>query len=315
MSKEIPIAQLDRTIRDYDLGEVVHANNLIGGYTNKNIHIYTTTGEYVLRVSNPSRTEEEVVFETDVLRGLKQTLAGDFVVHVIETPNGSPFIIRDGQIHTIFRFAKGEDFYNRWNSHNPDQHFIESLGKKSATLHRSLSGIDVPRTTRKSLPAKLRKYHSDLASLGLNMEPYRVLIDQAEGTSLVHTDLRIRNFVVNASEISTIVDFDDATYGNQLYDIAWTIKECFGLQPSPMINIEAAKSFLKWYQSNFEGKVSTGDIVKIMTLACIRTLHFLFFSASGSISRERIDQLTSINLAQLDLFSKGDAVASAITPE
>ena len=141
-----------------------------------------------------------------------------------------------------------------------------------------------------------------------------------EGSSLVHTDLRIRNFVVNASEISKILDFDDITYGNQLYDLAWIIKESFGLQKigsqlTPMINVDATRLFLKWYQANAGGKVSTEEVVKLMILTCLRTLHFLFFSASDSMTRERIEQLTSINLAQLNLFAIGDIIASAIAPE
>lgn len=319
MLNEIRTHHLDYTIHDYVLGELVDASNLNGGYTNQNVYMNTTAGEFVLRVSHPARTKEEAVFETDVLRKLRQTPAGAFVVDVIETPDSSPFVIRNGRIHTLFRFVKGEDFYNRWDRHNPDTRFIESLSQKSAILHRSLSDINAPRATRESLPERLRKYHLDLESLGLNMAPYRPLIDLAEGNSLIHTDLRIRNFVVNASEINTIVDFDDITYGNQLYDIAWTVKECFGLQqngsqPTPMINIEATKLFLRRYQSNFKGKLGTEDIVRIMTLACLRTLHFLFFSASRLMAPERIKQLTSINLEQLDLFSKGDTVASAIAP-
>ncbi|MEK7078512.1 MAG: phosphotransferase [Patescibacteria group bacterium] len=319
MFKEMRTPELGHPIHDYALGKLISASNLSGGYTNKNVYINTTAGEYVLRISHAARTKEEVVFEADVLKKLKQTPAGDFVVDIIETPDGSPFVIRNGHINTLFRFVKGEDFYNTWDRHNPDTHFIESLGKKCAILHRSLSNIDAPKATRESLPTRLRKYYLDLESLGLDMKPYHSLINLTEGSSLVHTDLRIRNFVVNTSEISTIIDFDDITYGNQLYDIAWIIKECFSLQqigsqPTPVINIEATKLFLKWYQSNFEGKVNTEDIVRIMAIACLGTLHFLFFSASNSMTRERIEQLTSINLAQLDLFSKGDAIASAIVP-
>lgn len=323
MSKEIrntvlPRPELDRTIKEYALGELIDARNL-RGYTNQNVYINTTVGEYVLRVSHAAKAKEEVTFEADVLRKLRRTPAGGFVVDIVETPDGSPFIIRNGHIHTLFRFVRGEDFYSGWDRHNPDTGFIESLGEKCAILHKSLSTIDAPSATREPLSVRLSKYLSDLESLGLDMNSYRPLIDLSEGSSLVHTDLRLRNFVVNASKISTILDFDDITYGNQLYDIAWTIKECFGLQQNgsqltPMINIEAAKLFLRSYQTNVEGEVSTEDIVRLMMLACIRTLHFLFFSTSNSMTPQRIEQLTSLNLAQLDLFSKGDAIASAIVP-
>jgi len=312
--------ELNHAVHDYALGRLNNANDLSGGHTNRSVHIGTSTGEYVLRVSNPNKTEEEVAFEVDVLKKLKQTLIGEFVVDTLDAPDGSSFIIRNGHIYTLFRFVEGEDFYSRWDRHNPDAHFVEDLGKKSATLHRSLSNIDPPSMSKESLPAKLRRYQMKLESLGLNVKPYSSLIDQAEGNSLVHTDLRVRNFIVNNSEISTIVDFDDITHGNQIYDIAWIIKECFSLrqidsQTTPMINIEATKSFLKWYQSSAESKVNTDDVVKFIMLTCLQSLHFLFFSASATMSPERIELLTSINLAQLDLFSKGDAIANAIIPE
>lgn len=320
MSKEIVTPEIEHAIHRYDLGELRSTSNLNEGYTNKNLHVGTSTGEYVLRVSQAGRTEDEVAFETNVLRKLKQTSAGEFVIGIIETPDGSPFVVSDGRIYTVFRFAKGEDFYSRWDRHNPDTHFIESLGSRSAVLHRGLSDIDKPKTSKEPLPAKLNKYRSELEGLGLNTGHLRNLVEVADGTSLVHTDLRIRNFIVNASEITTILDFDDIAYGNQLYDLAWTIKESFSLQQTdsqltPMINVDATKLFLKWYQSAAKGKVSVEDVVKLAALACLRTLHFLCFSASNSMTRDRIKQLTSINLAQLDLFTKDDIFASAIIPE
>lgn len=313
------IPELDSTVSDYSLGKLIDTSNLTDGYTNQNIYIHTTAGEYVLRVSHVAKTSEEVAFEADVLRKLKDTPAGNFVVDIIETSAGSPFVIKNGQIHTLFRFVRGEEFYSKWDRHNPDTHFVENLGNKSAILHKGLSSINVQSAAKKSLSTEFERYLSDLESLGFNMIPYRPLISLSEGHSLVHTDLRIKNFVVNASEICTILDFDDLTFGNQLYDLAWTIKECFSLQqdnsqPTSKINIDAAKLFLSSYQSNIEEKLSTEDIVRLMTLACLRTLHFLFCSASNSMARQRIDQLISINTAQLEIFSKGDTIASAIAP-
>lgn len=316
----LPRPELDRTIKKYALGELIDVRDLSDGYINRSVYVSTTVGEYVLRVSHASKIEKDIAFETDVLRKLRQTPAGNFVVDIIETPDGSPFVTRDGHIYTLFKFARGDDFYSRWDRHNPDTHFIESLGEKCAILHTSLSSIDLPNTTKEPLSVRLSKYLSDLESLGLSVGSYRPLIDLSEGHSLVHTDLRIRNFIVNASDISTILDFDDIAYGNQLYDLAWTIKECFSLQwngsqLTPIINIEATKLFLRLYQANAEGKVNTEDIVRLMTLACLRTLHFLYFSTSNSMTPQRIEQLTSLNLAQLDLFSKGNTIANAIIPE
>lgn len=313
-------AELDHVVNQYALGEIVGTRNL-DGYTNRNVHLQTAAGEYVLRSSHPGKTEEGVIFEASVLRQLKQKPVGSFIVDLVETAGGSSYVMREGQIYTLFRFVEGEqDFYTRWNRHSPDVRFTEDLGSKSAMLHGSLSTVDLPNRAKKSLAAELTEYLEDLESLGLNMEPYLPLIGLSEGDDLVHTDLRVRNFVVKASEIKTILDFDDLTYGNQLYDVAWTIKECLSLLqdgqgPTPMINTEAAKLFLKAYQADTGYKLSAEDLVRLMALTCVRTLHFLYFSAPGLVSSQRIEQLASINLAQLDLFSKRDEVAEAIMPE
>jgi len=312
-------SELEHVISDYDLGKLIEAKNLNDGYTNQNIYVNTTAGEYVLRVSHSIKTEDEIAFESDILKKLKQTPAGDFIVDIVESLNGSPFVTRNGHIHTLFRFEKGEDFYKKWNRHIPNRDFIENLGKKCAVLHNSLSNIEPPKTTKDHLEIRLKKNLFDLSSSGLDVKPYYDLVGLTAGDSLVHTDLRIKNLIVNNSNIDAIIDFDDLTYGNQLYDVAWTLKACFSLHKdgqilTPEINIESAKLFLKSYQFNLDGNINVEEIVNLMIVACLRELHFWYFSAPISMTRDRLQEFVSINLAQLDLFSNNDAIANSITP-
>lgn len=317
MVNQIEGKELEEVVDDYFLGELSEIKSLNEGFINKSFYINTSKGEYVIRASHPGKTKEDTVFETDILKQLKETPAADFVIENIETPDGMPFLLKDDQLYTLFKFIEGENFYGNWNRHDPDKSFIESLGERCAILHNSLSYIDIPPLNKEPLSQRLEKYISDLESLGLKMKSCRPLVTLLEKPSLVHTDLRIRNFVVNASEIDTILDFDDLTYGNQEYDIAWTIKQCFSLlqngsQVTPIINTEATRLFIKSYLKNIENEVNIEDVVRLIVLSCVRAIHFLQFSASPSITKERIHQLTSVGVSQLDFFSDSRVVDKTI---
>ncbi len=309
--------ELEGVIDDYSLGELFDARSLNEGFTNKSFYINTSKGKYVIRASHAEKTTEDTIFEADILENLKQTPSADFVVEIIKTPENTPFLRKNDQLYTIFKFIEGDDFYETWDRHDPDKSFIDSLGEKSAILHNSLSSIDMPQSNKIPLSERLEKYILDLQSLGLKTKSYRPLINLIEKPSLVHTDLRIRNFIVNDSKIDTILDFDDLTYGNQDYDVAWTIKQCFSLlqkdsQLTPMINTEATRLYLKSYLKNIERKVNIEDAVRLIPLSCVRAIHSLQFSKLLSITKVRIQELMSVGTSQLDFFSDPKVIANII---
>lgn len=77
----------------------------------------------------------------------------------------------------------------------------------------------------------------------------------SEDCSLLHFDLTKNNIFINSNKEITLIDFDDAKYGNSLCDIAIFISNLF-FSKTRGVDLDGMKLFLNEYYENDEKKIS-----------------------------------------------------------
>ena len=147
---------------DYDLGSVVRAERIFGGYVNASFAVWTRTADgdhkYFVRKYNPAATEREVRFEHALLThlqshgfGLASTVfpnryGGTFVTRE-EVVDGSPATVFFG----VFRLLEGEDKYTWVKNRLTDKEF-DSAARVLAQFHHSAVDFDPGDLAREQPP-------------------------------------------------------------------------------------------------------------------------------------------------------------------
>ena len=97
--------------------------------------------------------------------------------------------------------------------------------------------------------------HSITKNIDLPLQ--RVKFDKSnENCSLLHFDLTKNNIFINSKKEITIIDFDDAKYGNSICDVAIFIANLF-FSKTRGVDLDGMKLFLNEYYNNDEKKVSS----------------------------------------------------------
>ncbi len=132
---------------DYDLGRVVRAERIFGGYVNASFAVWTRTesGEhkYFVRKYNRAITEREVRFEHALLTHL-ESHGFDLASSVFPNRHGETFVTReeivDGAPFTVFfgvfRLLEGEDKYTWVENRLTDKEY-DSAARVLAQFHHS----------------------------------------------------------------------------------------------------------------------------------------------------------------------------------
>lgn len=109
--------------------------------------------------------------------------------------------------------------------------------------------------TIKSIADILKKMHSITKNIDLPLQ--RVKFDKSnENCSLLHFDLTKNNIFINSKKEITIIDFDDAKYGNSICDVAIFIANLF-FSKTRGVDLDGMKLFLNEYYNNDEKKISS----------------------------------------------------------
>lgn len=116
----------------------------------------------------------------------------------------------------------------------------------------------------KSIANILKKIHNVTQNIELPL--HRVKFDQSnENCSLLHFDLTKNNIFINSKKEITIIDFDDAKYGNSICDIAIFIANLF-FSKTRGVDLVGMKVFLNEYYNNDE-KIISSKITEIKKYA------------------------------------------------
>lgn len=108
--------------------------------------------------------------------------------------------------------------------------------------------------TIKSIANILKKIHSITRNMELPLQ--RVEFEKSsEDCSLLHFDLTKNNIFINSKKEITVIDFDDAKYGNSICDIAIFISNLF-FSKTRGVDLDGMKIFLNEYYNNDEKNIS-----------------------------------------------------------
>ena len=147
---------------EYDLGDVIRAERIFGGYVNASFAVWTRTasGEHKYFVRKYSRAikEREVRFEHALLTHLERH-GFDLASSVFPNRHGGTFVTREevveGEPHTVFfgvfRLLEGEDKYTWVKNRLTDREF-DSGARVLAQFHHSAFDFDPGDLAREQPP-------------------------------------------------------------------------------------------------------------------------------------------------------------------
>jgi homoserine kinase type II len=147
-SKAALLTQISQVVNaDYDLGPVVRAEQIFGGYCNASFAVWTRRedGEhkYFVRKYNPAVTEREVLFEHALLTQVHDH-GFRLAANVFATRSGPTFVTRDEVVDgvprtfffAVFTMLEGEDKYSWIQNRLTDKEF-ESGARVLAGFHHA----------------------------------------------------------------------------------------------------------------------------------------------------------------------------------
>jgi len=279
-------------------------NNLIPipwGYTNQNYHVLTEGKRYIARVS-PSVKIDHLPYESCVLSQLLQSDMNFRVPQKVKVRDGDFVIIdEDGRAVTLFDFIPGNLMLNSWRYPFNRNGFSRDSGAKAGELHSALAQVNVPTSdftheqlvqrylslfeNYRSLKPKERWEHLIVGRIEMVIEEtlrylayFRSLGYQR---SIVHTDLRLENFIGEEERLVGILDFDDILVGDQAYDPSKVLKETYcdrdriPEDPRDTFDISGFRLFTEGYltQRGLEREQFIDRVIEFLSLPA---LHVLF---------------------------------------
>lgn len=192
-------------------------------------------GEWILREPPPGRsTDHDVWREVRIVQALFGT--GIPVPHVIGTgcaPHGSPFVVMErapGRALETENDALALAFDQRGR-----------LGEEVATMLARLHTVDpsvlnLPIATSSYLQRQIRRISDtwsrttgngadDALWEGVRTRLIASLPADELRSVVVHGDFRLANLLVNAAQITAVLDWELCTIGNPLADVAWLLDD------------------------------------------------------------------------------------------
>ena len=264
MMPKTPITKTELVpiLAQYELGTYLNHEPLTAGSVETNIHLLTTSGDYVFRLYE-NRSYEAVLFECALIEHLTQH---DYPCpRLYHSRSGDIAGILGGKPYVLFEFIEGEHLQQ------PSQDQQRQLVENIARLHLLTEGFSPPhmekrwnynpevlirlaeQETRKIRSAnalrKLDWYKSEIAKLDLPQDLPR---------GIVHGDFHFSNILFQAGQFKALIDFDDANYTVLLFDLI-SVKEPF----------KAAFNHASW--STFSMEADVFDFSELRRILAIYT--------------------------------------------
>lgn len=216
-------ADLSAILEQYGIGRYLHHEPLTAGTVETNIHLTTTSGDFVFRWYE-NRTYESVLFECAVIEHLTQRHYP--CPRLYRSRSGDAAGLYGGKPYVLFAFIQGVHLEHP----NEEQHrqLIEHIAK----LHLLTEGFQPPHLadrwnytperlvqlaeaeTRRigddNAARKLAWYQGEIAKLQLPPELPR---------GIVHGDFHFSNILFEHGQFKALIDFDDANYTVLLLDV------------------------------------------------------------------------------------------------
>lgn len=245
-----------------------------GGIVNTNLRVDCEDAPYLLRVYQSEHRAEEVELELSALRRI--TEAGFPAQRPVAPAGAGPERI-DGHLYAILTFIEGEVLDEADLS--PD--VARQMGRLVGEMQHALAGF---------IPAG-RKERCDVEFLdGLVEQSIRTLRGRGDDVAdwlhdtwvrarspfaadrlplgLVHADLHPGNTIVRDGTVVGVIDFADAYYGTQFFDVAIAAME-FAFRGETELDVALVREFLIGYEK-VRASVDDDLLLDAMLLNCFR---------------------------------------------
>jgi homoserine kinase type II len=169
----LPDEAIEILRRSYDIGDWLSWERILEGRSNHSFFVTASTGNYVLRRSNPRKDAEAVRFEVRLIDHLRER--GYPAPRIIPTRGGEPYVEHDGLFYLMTAFIAGSSY----DPENPEH--LLAAGDGLGRYHRLVSTLSGP-------------YYPHRSSLLINLEPEGIgVLDEVKRLAEPCLDIEERN--------------------------------------------------------------------------------------------------------------------------
>ncbi|MFY1597914.1 phosphotransferase [Micromonospora sp. WMMD737] len=275
-----------------------------GGIINTNIRVDCTDRPYLLRIYQAERSIDEIEFELSALRRLTDN--GIPVQRPVDPGENRPTKL-EGRLYTILTFIEGETMDEAELSPAIGRQMGHLLGDMQNALegfapagHKARCDVDfidnLVREAVDTLHARAEVPLAESIATGWQQARKPFLTDELP-LGLVHADLYPGNVILRNGTVAGVIDFDDAYYGTQFFDVAIAAME-FAFRGEVDLDVEIVREFVSAYEAT-RTKVDNEMLLDAMLLNCFR-----FFSYTLPMTLEADEPAeTNVYAQRISLFS------------
>lgn len=285
----------------YELGELLHSEELHGGYVNRSFAIRAKRNDhqskYLIRRYNPAIAENEIRFEHALISYLKAN-GFDLVAGVISSKTGGTYVKQEQTIAgrtqpifwAVFEYLEGEDRYT-WVDTPVAPDDMINAAEVLADLHQAGQNFRPPEGAERNqpkindfLPTFQHAYATFTAKAGktrfdqcfLQYRDHilsaadRVLIPEQDIARMpqmpVHCDYHQGNLKYKGSRVIGVFDFDWSKIDLRLFDLALAIVyfcACWDGVAAGSLMLDKLKLFLRTYNQRCAQSAGPGPLVAL----------------------------------------------------
>jgi len=282
----------------YDLGEVIRAKELTGGYNNHSFAITVRRKDvpvtYVVRRYNPRTAEKEIIFEHALVNHLNEN-GFDLAAGVIPATGGNTYVKekqisagQDGIVHwAVFVYLEGDDRYT-WTDTDIAANDLISAARVLAQLHRAAYNFRKPPGADRVQPAimdflptfgdvyaqyvrKAAKTRFDRLFQeqkdGILKAVDQALIPVSDRKRLprlpIHCDFHQGNLKYKGSEVAGVFDFDWSKIDLRIFDLGLALVYFCARwddRAAGSLNLDKCEMFLQTYNQACATTANPGPI-------------------------------------------------------
>ncbi|NQU98863.1 phosphotransferase [Candidatus Woesearchaeota archaeon] len=213
-------------LQDYNLGKIHSSKHIKTGVFNKHYILNTTKGKFVARISNKTRTYEEVMYEVQIIQHVQEEKVPMF----IKNKKGEYLTQRNGEIIVVSKYVSGKfptkvtdemlretgGFLGRFHASHKTLRMKYRRPKVYVITKSRLENM------RKDLKKKLPKLADEIEYVYSLVKKYQFPKSFPHGPC--HLDMKPENALAKNGEITLFLDFDNCEEAPYLLDIGRTLK-------------------------------------------------------------------------------------------
>ncbi|KKI93486.1 serine kinase [Bacillus sp. SA1-12] len=244
--------ELAKIMTNYNLGKYIDSEPFKNGNVQTNIRIQTTNGQFVFRYYE-NRTENSVLFETELLRFLKNHNYP--CPKPIENKNGKFVNSYNSKPYAVFDYMEGH------HVQEPNEIQKKQLIQMAAELHtitkdyqpiykesRWNYNVEFCKEQAQKASERINNLHSKKKFSWLKNGLNELNLPQSLPKGICHADFHFSNVLFNNGEFSALLDFDDANYTYLLFDLVGLLESwAWRYDQNEFINFNEARKIVLEY--------------------------------------------------------------------